>query len=72
MNKPPIIIIKMVPTGVQLVLSALNKMPREESDGLYQEIEAQYQFQLLQIRSMQLAQQDADKGQQQPPEGPQE
>jgi hypothetical protein len=57
MNKPPIINIKMVPAGVELVLAALNKMPREQSDGIYQEIESQYQFQLIQIKSLQLSQQ---------------
>ena len=61
MNKPPIVNIKMVPAGVELVLAALNKMPREQSDGVYQEIEAQYQFQLMQIKSLQLSQQPEGK-----------
>lgn len=61
MNKPPIINIKMVPAGVELVLAALNKMPREQSDGIYQEIEAQFQFQLLQLKSQQLSQQPEGK-----------
>ena len=63
MSKPPIINIKMVPAGVELVLMALNKLPREDSDGIYEEIEAQYNFQLLQIKSLQITQQNADAGQ---------
>lgn len=46
MNRPPILNIKMVPAGVELVLRALNKLPREESDGLYEEILSQYMDQM--------------------------
>lgn len=48
LNKPPIINIQMVPAGVELVLAALNKLPREQSDPLYQEILGQYAYQMSQ------------------------
>lgn len=48
-QQPPIITIKMVPAGVDMVLAGLNKLPREHSDGLYQEILAQFQFQIQEI-----------------------
>jgi len=48
MTKPPIINIQMVPAGVELVLAALNKLPREQSDPLYQEILGQYVYQMSQ------------------------
>ena len=48
-NQPPIITIKFVPAGVEMVLAGLNKLPREHSDGLYQEIQAQYQFQIQEL-----------------------
>jgi len=46
MNKPMIINIQMVPAGVELVLKALNKLPREESDALFDEILGQYMYQI--------------------------
>lgn len=49
MTKPPILNIQMVPAGVELVLAALNKLPREQSDPLYQEILGQYAYQMSQI-----------------------
>jgi hypothetical protein len=52
MNKPIILNIQMVPAGVELVLKALNKMPREESDSLFNEIRGQY---LYQLQSMSVA-----------------
>ena len=47
MTKPQIINIQMVPAGVELVLQALNKLPREQSDGLFIEIFEQYKAQVL-------------------------
>ena len=40
----------MVPAGVELVLHALNKLPREQSDGLFQEIAGQASFQLQELQ----------------------
>lgn len=49
MNQPPILTIQMVPAGIELVLAGLNKLPREQSDALYNEIAGQYQFQLQEM-----------------------
>lgn len=49
-NQPPVLTIKMVPAGVELVLAALNKLPREQSDGLFQEIAGQANYQLQQLQ----------------------
>lgn len=49
-NQPPILTIKMVPAGVELVLAALNKLPREQSDPLFQEIAGQYGYQMQQLQ----------------------
>lgn len=46
MNQVPVLTIKMVPAGVELVLAALNKLPREQVEGLFQEIQSQANFQL--------------------------
>jgi hypothetical protein len=46
MQQVPILSIKMVPAGVELVLNALNRLPREIADGLYGEIFAQYSYQM--------------------------
>lgn len=48
--KPPIIVIKMVPAGVELVLNALNNLPRGQVDGLWQEIASQYGYQLQELQ----------------------
>jgi hypothetical protein len=48
-NQPPIITIKFVPAGVEMVLAGLNKLPREASDGLFQEVQAQYQYQIQEL-----------------------
>lgn len=50
MNRPPILTIQMVPAGIELVLSALNKLPREQSDALFKEIEGQYAYQMQQLK----------------------
>jgi hypothetical protein len=49
-NQPPILNIKMVPAGVELVLAALNKLPRETSDPLFQEIAGQYGYQMQELQ----------------------
>ena len=59
-QQPPIITIKMVPAGVELVLTALNQLPRGQVDGLFQEIAGQYGFQLQELQAAQQAQQAAD------------
>jgi hypothetical protein len=51
MNRPIIVNIQMVPAGVELVLKALNKMPREESDALFNEIRGQYLYQLQMLNN---------------------
>lgn len=48
-NQPPIIIIKMVPAGVELVLNALNQLPRAQVDGLFNEIAGQYGLQMQEL-----------------------
>jgi hypothetical protein len=45
-NQPPILTIKMVPPGVELVLHALSKLPYEQSAGLIAEIQGQAQAQI--------------------------
>ena len=50
-QQPPILNIKMVPAGVELVLQALNKLPREVSDGLFREIAGQYDYQIRELQS---------------------
>lgn len=57
-KQPPIISIKMVPAGVDMVLAGLNKLPREESDGLYQEILAQFQIQIHELVAKKKAEQE--------------
>lgn len=49
-ERPPIVSIKMVPGGVELVLSALNKLPREQGNDLYNEINGQYLYQMQQLQ----------------------
>ncbi len=56
--QPPIITIKMVPAGVELVLNALNNLPRGQVEGLFQEIAGQYSYQ---IQELQRAEQAAKK-----------
>jgi len=48
-NQPPVIVIKFVPAGVEMVLAGLNKLPREQVDALFQEIAAQYQYQIQEL-----------------------
>lgn len=49
-NQPPVLTIKMVVPGVELVLQALSKMPYEQSAGLIAEIQAQAQMQLQELQ----------------------
>lgn len=49
-NQPPILTIKMVVPGVELVLNALSKLPYEQSAGLIAEIQAQAQMQLQELQ----------------------
>lgn len=49
-NQPPIITIKMVPAGVELVLNALNQLPRAQVDPLFNEIAGQYQYQVQELQ----------------------
>ena len=40
----------MVPAGIELVLAALNKLPREQADGLFNEIAGQYGYQMQELQ----------------------
>lgn len=48
----PVLTIKMVPAGVELVLMALNQLPRAQSDALFIEIRTQAEQQLQQYQSL--------------------
>lgn len=50
-ERPPIVSIKMVPAGVELVIAALRKLPHEQVDGLVQEIAGQYGYQMQQLQA---------------------
>ena len=50
MTQVPVLTLKLAKPGVELVLSALVKMPYEETAGLIREIEAQANFQLEMMR----------------------
>jgi len=47
---PPVLTIKMVPTGVDLVLMALSKLPHEQVADLYLEIRGQAMFQMGELQ----------------------
>ncbi len=65
-ERPPIVSIKMVPAGVELVIAALRKLPHEQVDGLVQEIAGQYGYQMQQLQAAaEKAKADAVKGQEQ-------
>jgi hypothetical protein len=59
MNKPPILNIRMVPAGIELVLAGLNKLPREQSEPLYQEILGQYAHQMQEIKTLEAVEPDS-------------
>jgi len=48
---PPVLSIKMVPTGVDLVLLALSKLPHEQVADLHAEIRGQALFQMQQLEA---------------------
>jgi hypothetical protein len=62
-NQPPIITIKMVPAGVELVLNALNQLPRGQVEGLWQEIAGQYTYQMQELQKAAQAAQAAEAAQ---------
>lgn len=49
---PPVLIIKMVPTGVDLVLMALSKLPHEQVADLYLEIRGQALLQMEELKKL--------------------
>ena len=63
-TQTPILNIKMVPAGVDLVLKALNKLPREQSDDLFREIADQANQQLQELQKQAQATQAPEAGQQ--------
>lgn len=54
-TQPPILNIKMVPAGVDLVIGALRKLPHDQVDDLVQEIWAQYKAQMNALAEAALA-----------------
>ena len=48
----PVLNIKMVPAGVEMVLMALNQLPRAQSDALFNEIRTQAEQQLQQYQAL--------------------
>lgn len=49
-TKPPVLSIKMVPAGVELVLAALAKLPHEQVADLFMEIRGQAMFQMEELQ----------------------
>lgn len=60
-QQPPVITIQMVPAGVEMVLRGLNKLPREESDALWNEIAGQYNYQVQELIKAAKEKEAADK-----------
>jgi hypothetical protein len=52
-TKPPVLSIKMVPAGVELVLAALAKLPHEQVADLFMEIRGQALFQMEELQKAQ-------------------
>ena len=50
---PPVLTIKMVPAGVELVLAALAKLPYEQVAELFMEIRGQALFQMEELQKAQ-------------------
>ena len=50
MNQPVTVNIVVTPAGMDLIFAGLNKLPREASDPLFRELEAQFNYQLQQLR----------------------
>ena len=51
--KPPVLSIQMVPAGVELVLTALAKLPHEQVADLFMEIRGQAMFQMEELQKAQ-------------------
>ena len=51
MNQPPILTIKMVPAGVELVVQALSRLPYHQVAALIGEIQGQAEFQKQQAQA---------------------
>ena len=51
-TKPPVLSIKMVPAGVDLVLAALTKLPHEQVADLFMEIRSQALFQMEELQKV--------------------
>lgn len=51
MNNQIFVNIKMVPAGVELVLNALNQLPRGQSNDLWQDIFNQYQAEFKRLQA---------------------
>jgi hypothetical protein len=49
-TKPPVLSIRMVPAGVELVLAALAKLPHEQVADLFMEIRGQALFQMDELQ----------------------
>jgi hypothetical protein len=62
-NQPPVLNIKMVPAGVEVVLNALNQLPRGQVDPLWQQIYAQYAQQMDELQKAADAQPAAEASQ---------
>lgn len=46
MTQPTILNIQMVPAGLELVISALRRLPHDQVDALVRELHEQYQLEL--------------------------
>ncbi len=51
MSKPPVLSIKMVPAGVDLVLAGLTKLPYEQVADLIAEIRGQAMYQIEELQN---------------------
>jgi len=51
MNNQIIVNIKMTPAGTELVLNALNQLPRAQSHALFEDIFAQYQAEIKRLQA---------------------
>ena len=49
-TKPPVLTIQMVPAGVELVLTALAKLPHEQVADLFMEIRGQAAYQMGELQ----------------------
>lgn len=54
MQQPPILNIKMVPAGIELVIGALRKLPHEQVDDLVRDIWTQYKTAMQQLAEVQM------------------